>query len=618
MAALVVRWTGDWAAGTAAGVVYAFAPTQIASGAWLHVLATFCFPVLLLALEMVLVGPPRAGAWLLAATLAWQMTLGVYGTIFAAVLCVVFGGAYLIALGRPRPWRRVWVAALAAAATLPVLAAMAYPYVVASPLAGGTYDLGGKLARQGMSLFPLNPLDGLLAIGRRLGRVTGVLREAPGHAGLPLAVDGGRPALVLATLGVWYALRGTTRVERSRGAALAAVILAGFLLALGPGFIATPLGAIPLPLVWIDDLPLVGGLRTPERYVLVSLVGLAAAAGLGLAALLRGRPPWLRVGAAALVVGLVRLDSGPIEARPVPPFGEAPPAYRTLRDRGDGTPVLEWPILTPAHVAARHTLEASWHWQPTTLCFTSVYPPAWWEFVETMRDASTPASFAAALDGAGIRWILVHRREATLEPALVAAAGARLVAEDGDDLLFARPAGRDERPRLAALEALRRTSARALVERALEADLDLETPRTTAAGEPTTLRIHVVNRGDVAWPASGAAGGAIRVRAGWRRLDGRPLLTLTDPGHLTLLASLPRHWRDTLEERYRVADVEVGIEGPVGPGEARDVTVETRAPLAPARYRLVAAVGRTGGVPRASVQRTAEVQVLPARRAPAP
>src|SRR5215813_9434905 len=121
MALLVLRWTGDVLAAAVAGAIYAFAPVRLTYWPWLHVLVTFCFPLLLLAVEGVLWGRGVSGVLLLAALAALQVSLTVYGAVHAALTVVVCTVAYVIGLGRPRPWRRVGLLPLAALGTLPAL-----------------------------------------------------------------------------------------------------------------------------------------------------------------------------------------------------------------------------------------------------------------------------------------------------------------------------------------------------------------------------------------------------------------------------------------------------------------------------------------------------------------
>jgi len=277
MAVLVLRWTGDALAGAVAGAIYAFAPVRLTCWAWMHVLVTFCFPLLLLAIEGVLWGRPLVGILLLGLLLVSQVVLTVYGAAFAAVTMLIFTAAYVLGLGRPRPWRRLALLPLAAVATLPLLLVLFHVYgsAVVFP-ADGT--LGAALGRQAASLFALDPLASLAELGERFARVAGLVRQAPGPGDAVLPLDAGRPALVLAPIGIWSLLRAGDRRDRSRALGIGALVVVGLALAVGPGFMPVPFAAIPLPIVWLGELPVFGWLRSPERYVLVALVGLAAAA----------------------------------------------------------------------------------------------------------------------------------------------------------------------------------------------------------------------------------------------------------------------------------------------------------------------------------------------------
>jgi len=594
MALLVLRWTGDTLAAAVAGAIYAFAPLRLTYWPWMHVLVTFCFPLLLLAVEKVLWGRGVSGVLLLSLLAISQVLLTVYGAVHAALTVVVFTAAYVIGLGRPRPWRRVALLPLAAAATLPPLVILfdVYGSAVALP------DLGATLVRQTASIFWLDPLASLPQLGVRLARVAGIVRHAPpGGAVLPL--DAGRPALVLGAIGIWALLRAGGRRERGRALGLGAVIVVGLALAVGPGFVPVPFGAIPLPLVWLSELPVFRGLRTPERYVLVALVGLAAAAGVGFARLLRGRSPLARVAGVAIVLALLRWDAGPFPLQPVPPIDLRSEVVRTLETRGGGAPVLDWPVLLPPDVAGRRTLEAASHWQPTTACFTGTYPLPWLAFAEEMTGARTPAAFAAIVDRAGIGWILVHKGEWALPADFVTAAGATLVQEDASHALYARPGGEDRRARPARRQEIPPVR------------LALDLPRTVRPGGSVEASVEITNPTSTAWPG---AGHLVRVRTGWRTAEGEGLLAVTNPAQLALLARLPSHWARALRSYDVVPDHEVALERELDAGDRTRIAVTATAPGAAGRYRFVARLVAAAGVPLSladgAVEGATEVDVV--------
>src|SRR5262249_35652582 len=82
---LALRWRGAALAAAVAGAIYALAPLRLTYWPWLHVLVTFCFPLLLLAIERVLWGRVVSGLLLLALLAVWQVILTVYGTVHAAL-----------------------------------------------------------------------------------------------------------------------------------------------------------------------------------------------------------------------------------------------------------------------------------------------------------------------------------------------------------------------------------------------------------------------------------------------------------------------------------------------------------------------------------------------------
>src|SRR5438094_339706 len=109
---------------------------------------------------------------------------------------------YALGLGRPRPWRRLFLLPLTAVATLPLLLVLFHVYGSAVPLPEDGRALGAALARQAASLFPLDPLASLAELGERLARVAGFVRQAPGPGDAVLPLDGGRLPLALAPIGV--------------------------------------------------------------------------------------------------------------------------------------------------------------------------------------------------------------------------------------------------------------------------------------------------------------------------------------------------------------------------------------------------------------------------------
>ncbi|HYV57335.1 MAG TPA: hypothetical protein VE911_07315, partial [Candidatus Nitrosopolaris sp.] len=530
-----------------------------------------------------------------------QVLLTVYGTAHAALTVVVFTAAYLIGLGRPRPWRRVLLLPLAAVAALPPLLILFDVYGSAVALPG----LGATLVRHAASVFWLDPLGSLPQLGMRLARVAGLVRQAPTPAGAVLPLDAGRPALVLGGIGIWTLLRDGGRRERGRALGLGALVMVGLALAVGPGFVPVPFGAIPLPLVWLSELPVFRSLRSPERYVLVALVGLAAGAGVGFARLLHRRSLALRLAGLAVVLALLRWDTGPFPLHPVPPLDAPSDVVRTLQARGDGSPVLDWPVLLPPEVGARRTLEAATYWQPTTLCFTGTYPLPWLAFAEEVTAARTPAAFAATVDRAGIGWILVHKGEWELPAEFAAAADATLVREDAQHALYARAGGDDQRVRPGRRPEI------------APVRVALDLPDAVRAGGAVEASVEIANPSSSGWPGTGQV---VRLRTGWRTADGEGILAVTNPAQLALLARLPTHWARALRSYDVVPDHELALDRELAAGERTRIAIAATAPATAGRYRFVAGLVAAAGVPLpladGAVEGATEVDVVDAAPPP--
>gem|GEM_PF-4999502 len=314
MAALILHASaGDRAAAVAAGVLFAFTPYQMAVlGMWLHVTAVFCLPLIVLAIDRMLEGDRRAPV-LLGAVALVQVGLGVYGTVYALLVGAAYLSARLLA-GRSR--LRPTSIALAAATLLP---ATILAVGIASRYAAATQDdLRVDLAtaiRNNVAgrLEHLDPLDGPAGLAHRLARLLGIAPRANDRP------DAGRVALLLALVGAVACVSGRLPASRAQAAGLAAFAIAGVGLALGPGFLWLGNVAIPLPILWLDQVPFFGHLRGADRFMSVATVGITAFAGLGLHALLERRTRRVRQAGTLLVVVLARLDAGSL------PFGNLPP-----------------------------------------------------------------------------------------------------------------------------------------------------------------------------------------------------------------------------------------------------------------------------------------------------
>jgi len=192
------------------------------------------------------------------------------------------------------------------------------------------------------------------------------LLPSPRHAWLGDAVSGAyaalqdRPRDGAATLGLTIVALATvgllTTWRRPAARLAAALAAAGIALALGPaahaaGRVFAPLGSLGgpagpvsplLPFTWIQQVPLLDGLRSPVRFVILAALGLALLAGFGWARLARGRPAAVAVAGAAIVAGLVAAEAASSFPTLVP--ARMPAVYDVVAADPDDVIVVDVPL----------------------------------------------------------------------------------------------------------------------------------------------------------------------------------------------------------------------------------------------------------------------------------
>jgi hypothetical protein len=206
------------------------------------------------------------------------------------------------------------------------------------------------------------------------------------------------------------------------------------------------LGLNGLTYGWIaEHVPAMDGLRSPSRFSIVTLCGLAALAAAGVRSLQRAaaageaastedgarRPPFLtRHRPALLVTGVVFLMLieygnrgmyiGPVQHAPLD-------VYRAMASVGPGV-VLELPLPTADRLPGRDWQYAFWstaHWHPLVNGYSGYYPAGYIETLERMRTFPDAGSIAR-LRRMDVRYIVVHR--ALMEPAAYSALALRMAA----------------------------------------------------------------------------------------------------------------------------------------------------------------------------------------------
>ena len=293
------------AAATAAGIAFVFSPLRFRSAHYIQTLVTVFVPLTLLAWLRFVERPTRRHwAWWVGCWVAHSL-MGMYATLYFAVLMGVLGAWALVA-APGRADRRLWMGTLLAPiAVLLVLAPTLWPYARVRAALGLDRTSG-----QDTFLAMLLPAHGTLGDGL-LGFVHphqfGPGLVVWGLAGLGLAVGRRRPSGgTLPTPFLWEVN------------------------ALG---LATLLALMLLPLEWTQRIPGFDLMRTTHRPFFMALLFIAYFAGEGVA-WFEAHMPSLRARrlVAALLVLAVALDMGPPlrERLPIGTAEDLPQIYREV------------------------------------------------------------------------------------------------------------------------------------------------------------------------------------------------------------------------------------------------------------------------------------------------
>ncbi len=387
MYALARRWTTPAGAATAS-LFFAFTPWRYTAPPYVYLLSVHYLPLAILLTERWLDGAGRRVPWSLAVVAALQMLCSVY---LAAAFLVGYGAYLPVALWhRRRTLDRVRVLGLAVAlgAAGAVFALTCIPYL--------------ELARQG--LLPSYG-DDLRPSGATLGLVpyiaAGVLRtyltrEAVGPIGYAL--------VAVALLPPWRGRRWALLVGTM--AALLGVLFAfGPTIDLGGHLLRSPYRLLA---AW---LPGFATLRLPIRFVVLTQLGLAQLAGLGMGRLAGARPRAGPVAALAVALAAVTWAArGPLPLNAEPTGDAVPAAYRWLAAHGDGHPLLELPRVSFTETARRMYL-STFHWLPIIEGYSGYAPPTADHLHSLARGLPDPQVLQSLVDGVDVGWILVHRDE---------------------------------------------------------------------------------------------------------------------------------------------------------------------------------------------------------------
>ena len=382
---LLVRWTGSSAAGAVAGTLVAFNAHTLTRLPHLQALHLEFIPVVLLALDRLLVERRVRDAVILGVACALQGLTSNYLLVFMAVAAVVGIGARADQWLRPAPARTAALIGLAGAVALALLAPFLYPYFLTQREQGLTRTLDE------VALYSSTWRDYLSTAGR-LHYGAWSHRFFEGTTSL-------FPGLVASILAL-VALAANPGLKDARIRMVAAIGAAGVALSFGP--------ALPGYAALYGWLPLMQGVRGAARFGFLALIAVAVLAGVGMAGLRAryGRRAWWPV-LAALAIAAVNAEAlrAPIAYRP---FDGIPRVYQALRDPSVGA-VAEFPLYPPEAILrnAPYVLNSTAHWKPLVNGYSGFVPAGYAGIADALRNFPDGRS-QAELRRLGVTHVVIH------------------------------------------------------------------------------------------------------------------------------------------------------------------------------------------------------------------
>jgi hypothetical protein len=380
MCLVVARWTGDWTAGIASGIIAAFNGNTLTRLPHLQTQHTEFLPLALLALDTLLRQPSVRAALKLALWFTLQALTSYYLMVIAGF------GLAAAALSRGELWRRC-----TAARVLQTLAIAAIVTIAAlTPVLIGYWHVyhSQGFTRPIASLIPAEWRD-YVASGSHTNEY--LFHRWYGRFGLA-------PGLAAALLACVAIATGTV-VTDPRCRMCAALGLCGLVLSFGatvPGYATLYSVIVPLH-----------GIRAVARFGYLFIAGIAVMAGFGAATIRRFFAPGaMRV---ALSVGLALLLVADSIAAPlefvrvggVPPIYAHPPANAI---------VAELPMPFAIADNARFMLHSTLRWYRLINGYSGFVPSSYFDHYEALQDF--PSAHAIdALRSAGVTHIFVNLRE---------------------------------------------------------------------------------------------------------------------------------------------------------------------------------------------------------------
>jgi hypothetical protein len=385
--ALGTRVSGDRLAGLLAGSLVAFGPHTLPRIAHLQAQWLMALPLSLLALDSVI----RKRTWGPALTLGvWVALLAMTSGYGLAMAVVAIAVAWL---ARADDWWRHWrglAPRLAGGALLSVL--LAIPVLL--PYRRVVEEQGIRRDAQETASAAALPTSFVSTPARlHYGLWSHHFDRPQGGSYFP-----GLTGLALAALAL--VLGRGWREPRVR--MFVAVALAGGLLALGP---ATPLYA-----VLQRAFPPMQALRDPSRFGALVILGVAALAAIGLAALRRRIPTRWRV-----ALPLILLGTAHVEVL-CAPFAfvrhkDLSPIYARLLLEPQRVALAEFPFYSGEadYGNVPYVLASTTHWTPLVNGYSGITPRAYEQRAETLRHFPDPTAIEE-LHRLGVSHVIVHLR----------------------------------------------------------------------------------------------------------------------------------------------------------------------------------------------------------------
>ena len=390
MHALVKGVTGSVPAAFIAGLAWACWPYRSAHFLHLQLQSLYFLPLVLLALYRLAAARRKVDAAWLAVAAALQAVSSVY---YGVMTAVVIGVAAVAVAGSSGQWRgrRLWSRLVLAGALGAVLVApVVFPYWQSQQREGFGRNLFEAAAHAAsIQSYTQVPPDNLI-----YGR-TGLLAPRAPAAGerdrrhVEHQMFPGLVLLGLAGLGLW---RGWRSDARPVVVSAAALVVAGFVVSLGPE------GVRPLYATLADYLFGFQAIRAPARFAVVMTLGLCVLAGVGVA---RARLPR---GVVVILTGLMCLEyaNAPLAFVAAPPASTATGRWLAARE-GPGA-VLYLP-LTLDRENSPFMVQSLEHGRPIVNGYSGQRPSFYTSLVDALAEPAS-ADARATLKELNVRFVV--------------------------------------------------------------------------------------------------------------------------------------------------------------------------------------------------------------------